>query len=64
MCYIFENLRAQGFEILHSHNYEKDLDKVKDKDRYKDKDKDKDKVQITPNMCYIFEKPRVEVCQI
>ena len=64
MCFIFENVRVQRCEILHSHNYEKDqdLDKVKDKDRYKDKDKDK--VQITPNMCYIFEKPGVEGCQI
>ena len=24
MCYIFENVIAQGCEILHSHNYEKD----------------------------------------
>ena len=66
MCYIFENVWAQGCEILHSHNYEKDkdLDNVKDKDRYKDKDKDKDKVQIRPNMCYIFEKVRAQGCEI
>ena len=24
MCYIFENVRAQGCEIWHSHNYKKD----------------------------------------
>ena len=39
-------------------------DKDTDKDKYKDKDKDKDKVQIGPNMCYIFEKPRAQGCQI
>jgi len=38
--------------------------KYKDKDRDKDKEKDKDKVQITPNMCYIFEKVRAQGCEI
>ena len=28
--------------------------------QYKDKDKDKDKVLKRPNMCYIFEKPKVQ----
>ena len=66
MCYIFENVRAQGCEILHSHNYEKDLDldKDRDKDKVKDKGKDKDKVQIGPNVCYIFEKVGAQGCEI
>ena len=46
------------------HLTQKYKDKDKCKDKYKDKDKDKDKVQIGPNMCYIFEKPRAQRCQI
>ena len=38
--------------------------KDKDKDTDKYKDKDKDKVKIAPNICYIFEKPRAQGCQI
>ena len=44
------------------HLTQKYKDKDTDKDKYKDKDKDK--VQIGPNMCYIFEKPRAQGCQI
>ena len=42
----------------------KDKDKDKDKDKYKYKDKDKVKVQKILNMCYIFEKQRVQGYQI
>ena len=45
-----------------NHLTQKYKDKDTDKDKYKDKDKDK--VQIKPNMCYIFEKPRAQGCQI
>ena len=38
--------------------------KYKDKDTDKYKYKDKDKVKIGPNMCYIFEKPRAQECQL
>ena len=41
-----------------------DQDKDKDNDKYKDKDKDKDKILKRPNMCYIFEKLRVQGYQI
>ena len=43
---------------------DKDNDKDKDKDNYKDNDKDKYKVHRTPNICYIFEKQRVQGYQI
>ena len=45
---------------------DKDKDKDKYKDKYKDKDKDKDKVKVHKilNMCYIFEKQRVQGYQI
>ena len=45
---------------------EKYNDKDKYKDKYKDKDKDKDKVKVHKilNMCYIFEKQRVQGYQI
>ena len=60
MCYIFEKPRAQGCQIWHSDNYdkEKEWDKYKDKDTDKDKytEKDKGKVQKRPYMCHIFEK--------
>ena len=40
--------------------------KDNDKDKYKDKYKDKDKVKVQKilNMCYIFEKQRVQGYQI
>ena len=45
---------------------DKDSEKYNDKDKYKDKDKDKDKVKVQKilNMCYIFEKQRVQGYQI
>ena len=41
-------------------------EKYNDKDKYKDKYKDKDKVKVHKilNMCYIFEKQRVQGYQI
>ena len=39
-------------------------DKNKDKGKDKDKEKDKDKVLKRPNMCYIFEKQKVQGFQI
>ena len=36
----------------------------KDNDNDNDKDKDKDKSAENLNICYIFEKPRVQGCQI
>ena len=41
-----------------------DKDKYTDKDKYKDKYKDKVKVHKILNMCYIFEKQRVQGYQI
>ena len=48
--------------LAHVHDHCPPLDKDKDKDKYKDKDKDK--VLKRPNMCYIFEKLRVQGYQI
>ena len=43
-----------------------DKDKYKDKDKDKDTDKDKykDKIDKRPNICYVFEKLRVQGYQI
>ena len=42
----------------------KKIDKDKYKDKDNDKDKDKDKILKRPNMCYVFEKLRVQGYQI
>jgi len=43
-------------------------DKDRDKDKYKDKDRDKDKYKDKiikrPNICYVFEKLRVQRYQV
>ena len=59
---IFEIMRAQGYQIWYSQCIIRPSHK--DKDKYKDKDEDKVKVQKILNMCYIFEKQRVQVYQI
>jgi len=45
-----------------------DKDKYKYKDKYKDKDRDKDKYKDKiikrPNICYVFEKLRVQRYQV
>ena len=61
ICYIFEKPRAQGFQIWHSDNY----DKEKEWHKYKDKDKDKDKYTEKTktkyrkdHICAVFSKSR------
>ena len=50
--------------LAHVHTHFPLQDKDKDKDKDKDNDKDKDKILKRPNMCYIFEKLRVQGYQI
>ena len=57
----YEILPYRGRCLL---SYSDNKDKDKGKDKYKDKDKDKDKVLKRPNMCYIFEKQKVQGYQI
>ena len=52
------------FSVHHQTITQRQIQRKRQRQRQKDKDKDKDKnnVQIGPNMCYIFEKPRAQGC--
>ena len=58
-----EGARISNMTFLSCEKYN-DKDKYTDKDKYKDKYKDKVKVHKILNMCYIFEKQRVQGYQI
>ena len=54
-----------GVDITKTRHFQEgDIGNDKDKGKDKDKDKDKDKVLKRPDMCYIFEKQKVQGYQI
>ena len=56
----FKDIRYDAFNEK-DNDQEKSNDKDKDKEKDKDKDKDKDKSAENLNICYIFEKLRIQV---